>query len=221
MKSNLLRLLAISLAAFLMLQTVPVSHAQKDLAGPAAQETIEGDWTGEIKVGKETISVNVHFAAGADVSTGTAEVSGQKAVTLKSVSLKSNRLRFELPRDSVSFVFDGQLKGDGISGEVRRGKERGTFALVRVAQAEPKVAQIEPQVTQVEPKIDVPNVLPDELSQNRGTAVSTSADSSRALRTLIPRGCSAGCTRKRKLHRLEPQACHLLRRLSPGPKSKK
>jgi len=31
MKSNLLRFLAISLAAFLMLQTVPVSRARKNL----------------------------------------------------------------------------------------------------------------------------------------------------------------------------------------------
>ena len=102
MKSNLLRFLAVSLAAFLAIQTVPVSHAQKNLADPVAQETIEGEWSGEIKVGTETVSVTLHFAAGTDVSTGTAEISGQKDLALKSVSLRSNRVHFELSRDSAS-----------------------------------------------------------------------------------------------------------------------
>ena len=109
MKSNLLRFLAISLAAFLMLQTVPVSHAQKNLAGSETKETVEGEWSGEIKIGKETVSVNVHFA-GAEVSTGTAEMSGQKDLALKSVRLRSNRVHFELMRDSASLIFDGQLE---------------------------------------------------------------------------------------------------------------
>ena len=164
MKSNLLRLLAISLAAFLMLQTVPVSRAQKNAGGPVAQETVEGEWTGEIKIGKETVSVNVHFA-GADVSTGTAEMSGQKDLALKSVGLKSDRVHFELTRETVSFIFDGKLKGDDISGEVRRGKERGTFALVRVAK--------------VDPKVDEQNVATNELSQTQASGVSKAPDSGR------------------------------------------
>jgi hypothetical protein len=167
MKSSLLRLLAISLAAFLMLQTVHVGHAQKNPAGPAVQETIEGGWSGEIKVGPETVSVTLHFATAADVSTGTAEISGQKDLALKSVSLKSNRVHFELPRNSGSFIFDGELKGDAISGEVRRGKERGNFDLVRVAP--------------VDPKIDEQSVSTDKVSDNRESAASKSSDSGRTV----------------------------------------
>ena len=165
MKSNLLRFLAISLAAFLMLQTVPVSRAQKNLVGPEAKATVDGEWTGEIKIGTETVPVTVHFAARTDGSTGTAEMSGQKDLALKSVSLRSDRVHFELRTDSGSFIFDGTLKGDDISGEVRRGKERGTFALVRVVQ--------------VDPKIDEQNVATNELSQTQGSGVSKSPDSGR------------------------------------------
>src|SRR6478672_8620206 len=112
MKSNLPGFLAISLAVFLMLQTVPVSHAQKNLAGAEAKATVEGEWTGELKIGTETVPVTVHFAVKAEVSTGNAEISGQKDLALKSVSLRSNRVHFELTRDSGSFIFDGELKGD-------------------------------------------------------------------------------------------------------------
>jgi len=42
-----------------------------------AQQTLDGDWTGEIKIGKETISINVHFKRGPDGDTGSVEMMGQ------------------------------------------------------------------------------------------------------------------------------------------------
>jgi pimeloyl-ACP methyl ester carboxylesterase len=109
------------------------------LSGAAAQERLAGDWTGEMRVGNETISINVQFARGVEGNTGTAEMSGQKDLALRSVGLRSNWVHFELPRDTGSFIFDGQLKGVAISGEVRRGNERGAFDLVRVIRVDAKI----------------------------------------------------------------------------------
>jgi len=98
-----------------------------------AQQTLDGDWTGEIKIGNETISLNVHFKRGPDGEIGSVEMLGQKDLALASVKLQSHRLQFELPRESGSFSFDGLLQVDAISGEVRRGTERGSFDLVKIA----------------------------------------------------------------------------------------
>ncbi|HEV2668898.1 MAG TPA: alpha/beta hydrolase, partial [Blastocatellia bacterium] len=98
-----------------------------------AQQMLDGDWTGEIKIGKETISINMHFKRGPDGDTGSVEMMGQKDLALASIRLQSNRLQFELPRELGSFSFNGLLQVDAITGEVRRGTERGSFDLVKIA----------------------------------------------------------------------------------------
>src|SRR5262249_27185312 len=91
-----------------------------------AQQTLDGDWTGEIKIGKETISINVQFKRGPDGEIGSIEMLGQKDLALVSIKLQSNRLQFQLPRESGSISFDGLLQVDAITGEARRGTERGS-----------------------------------------------------------------------------------------------
>src|SRR5215475_95038 len=97
------------------------------------QQTLDGDWTGEIKLGKETIPLNVYFKRGPDGEIGSVEMLGQKDLALASVRLQSDRLQFELPREPRSFSFDGLLQVDAITGEVLRGTERGSFNLVKIA----------------------------------------------------------------------------------------
>jgi uncharacterized protein len=124
---------AFTLMAVLTLALGVAANRATFFVNATAQQTLDGDWTGEIKLGKETIPLNVYFKRGPDGEIGSVEMLGQKDLALASVRLQSDRLQFELPREPGSFSFDGLLQLDAITGEVRRGTERGSFNLVKIA----------------------------------------------------------------------------------------
>jgi len=91
------------LTSVLILELGMGANRESVFVSATAQQMLDGDWTGEIKIGKETISINVHFKRGSDGDTGSVEMMGQKDLALANIKLQANRLQFELPRESCPF----------------------------------------------------------------------------------------------------------------------
>src|SRR5215813_12696342 len=81
------------LTSVLILELGMGANRESVFVSATAQQMLDGDWTGEIKIGKETISINMHFKRGPDGDTGNVEMMDQKDLALASIRLQSNRLQ--------------------------------------------------------------------------------------------------------------------------------
>lgn len=101
----------------------------------AAPNQLNGDWVGEFKIDGKSVYVRTRFETkeGDPVATFDLPLERPRRIALKDLKVDSSRVRFELPKESESLLFEGQLADGTLSGEVRRGESRGTFQLVRIA----------------------------------------------------------------------------------------
>ncbi|HEY6119243.1 MAG TPA: alpha/beta fold hydrolase [Pyrinomonadaceae bacterium] len=108
----------------------------------AAQISLEGSWVGEFRLANQSRFTKVNFKTEKEGIKATIDLptfsSSLTSLDLKRVSFDSSHVHFELDGSSGRLVFDGQLKTDEISGEVRQGEARGTFQLLRLARIEPQ-----------------------------------------------------------------------------------
>ena len=114
-------------------------------SGFAAQKPIEGYWEGVmIREGAE-LPVSFEF---------TSEAAGVKArfnsptqralgIPLRNFSYAAPKVHFELVGDATTITFDGELKGDAITGQFREGDAKGTFSLRRAEARPPAFKQEE------------------------------------------------------------------------------
>jgi pimeloyl-ACP methyl ester carboxylesterase len=109
----------------------------------AAQMSPEGFWVGEFKLANQSTLIKVNYKTereGIKATVGVPAINSSiTSIDLKRVSFESSHVHFELDGGSGTLVFDGQLKTNEISGEVRQGEARGTFQLLRLAIIEPQL----------------------------------------------------------------------------------
>lgn len=103
-----------------------------------AQENLNGDWVGGSNLFKDPALIRVRFA-GEKQNNSFANVQSWRVTnrSLTNVRLEDSKVHFELPSTTgVPFVADGELKAGVIQGTLRRGEDRGSFHLIRVAQVD-------------------------------------------------------------------------------------
>jgi uncharacterized protein len=107
----------------------------------AAQQPLEGDWTGGIDFGKSWQSINLHFKSSTEGITGTLDLpqQGRNGLPLNRVVWESPRVRIEWQGRSGLAIYEGQLNDGGISGDFRQGEVRGRFVLARVARVDDRI----------------------------------------------------------------------------------
>lgn len=109
----------------------------------AAQISPEGIWVGEFRIENRSTFIKVKYTTGREGVQATLDLpsfsSGLTSIELKRASFAAAGVHFELDGGSGTLVFDGQLKNDEISGDVRQGEVRGTFQLKRVAKIAPQL----------------------------------------------------------------------------------
>ncbi len=106
----------------------------------AAQESPAGEWVGgyELKGVYTPIRAQFGLENGGVKATLDLPMREETGVKLNQVRFQSPNVHCELPRRAGAIVFDGQLRGDTITGNIQQGNERGTFHLVRTVTIEPK-----------------------------------------------------------------------------------
>jgi uncharacterized protein len=106
----------------------------------AAQSAIAGDWVGGYELRGNYTLIQVRFKSEGDGISATLDLPARRAmgIALNQVRFLSPNLRFEWPT-AVPLVFDGQLSGDFITGNIQLGNERGSFHLVRTVTLDAKV----------------------------------------------------------------------------------
>jgi len=117
-------------------------------AGPGqAGETLDGPWTGEIRVAGITLQMRVVFTTTAEGLSATIDIPQQRAagLALGNVRREGNRVHFELPASPAVATFDGVRTGDRIEGTFTQAGAAGTFVLARGNEApapEPPAADV-------------------------------------------------------------------------------
>jgi pimeloyl-ACP methyl ester carboxylesterase len=118
------------------------------LAGiTSAQTHLEGDWRGFWLRGGDSLRVQFEFRENSEGSSGTfaSEDLRVAGVPISSIRTVSFRVHFELVGDASTIVFDGQLRGDSLSGEFLEGAATGTFFFLRGSRPPP--GHLEEEVT--------------------------------------------------------------------------
>ena len=113
----------------------------------SAQTHLEGDWRGFWVREGDSLRVQFGFKEASAGYSGTfgsedLRVAGVPISSIRTVAL---RVHFELVGDASTTVFDGQLRGDSLSGEFQEGPARGTFIFRR--QSNSSKGQLEEEVT--------------------------------------------------------------------------
>ena len=103
----------------------------------ATQSSLRGDWIGQIDYGNEWQRLNFHFMGDKESLKGTLDLpqQGRNALPVNKIVLADPHLVIEWQGRSGLGIFDGNIKGDMISGEFKQGNSKGTFRLVRVTKA--------------------------------------------------------------------------------------
>jgi len=102
---------------------------------PQAQQPLEGHWEGHISIMGTQLAIRVDFKTDQEGLKATIDIpqQGAKGLVLKNVRFEAPKVHFELPAGPGLAVFDGELKGDEISGSFTQGLASGTFSLKRGA----------------------------------------------------------------------------------------
>jgi dienelactone hydrolase len=108
----------------------------------AAQEVLQGHWTGGFLLDGKWVAVNVRFGATNDASAGTADLlfpsygGGENVVNVALGNMAQGPgggVHFEIPARAGRVVFDGEQDGETISGSFAYGDAKGTFGMTRWA----------------------------------------------------------------------------------------
>ena len=92
----------------------------------AAQSGPLGTWEGAIHVMGQELPITVVFTA---TDKGTIDIQGAMGLPLTNVKIAGQTVHFELPAGLGLCVFEGEIKGDAISGSFTQGAAKGTFDL--------------------------------------------------------------------------------------------
>lgn len=105
-----------------------------------AAQNLNGDWTGGIDFRKSWQYANLHFTTEKESISGTIDLPEQNqiGVPIKRIVVKGPHVRLEWQGNGLA-VFEGQFRGDSISGQFTQGNQKGTFGFVRVARVNPQI----------------------------------------------------------------------------------
>ena len=97
----------------------------------AAQSSLAGEWLGGYEIKGLYTPIKTQFDVEGAAIKGTLARQGRATSTaLDQLRFSSPSLHFELPGSAAPLVFDGQLRGGLITGNIQSGTDRGTFHLV-------------------------------------------------------------------------------------------
>lgn len=103
------------------------------------QESLDGTWVGEYQVQGKRVYINAGFKKDKEeiraVLVAPLEDGARQPLTR--VNLQSSHVHFELTKNSETLLFDGVLKDNIISGNVKQNEVSGTFQLIRIAKDDP------------------------------------------------------------------------------------
>ncbi len=106
-------------------------------AGAPAAATVVGHWEGAITIMGTQLAIKVDFTTGTQGLAATIDIpqQGVKALPLSNVGYRAPELHFELPAGPGLATFDGEVKGDEITGVFAQAGVTGEFRLKRGAAA--------------------------------------------------------------------------------------
>ncbi len=108
-----------------------------------SQSNLEGEWEGFIHSPRRPVHIVVEFKQTDGNWQGTIDIPGARDVPLQQVHFAAPKVHFELPLDSSTFVFDGKLAGEEISGNVSQGEHTSAFSLDRQVPLPPPANRVE------------------------------------------------------------------------------
>jgi pimeloyl-ACP methyl ester carboxylesterase len=99
-----------------------------------------GDWLGELRLGAEPTPVKLHCKMQAEAIQVSADFPpfGPRGLAVRTIRVARTTVALELAGDGGTFLLDGRLEENALVGEVRRGADRGTFRMIRLARVEGK-----------------------------------------------------------------------------------
>ena len=97
-----------------------------------AQEALVGRWEGAIDIRGQHLPVAVVFQLTEGGLAATVDMQGRAGVPLLNASYDDFRVTFELVVPGANATFDGEHRGDAITGTFTREDRQGTFALDRL-----------------------------------------------------------------------------------------
>jgi uncharacterized protein len=111
-----------------------------------AQQPLEGHWEGAISIMGAQLGIRVDFKTDQEGLKATIDIpqQGAKGLVLKDFRFDSPKVHFELPAGPTIAIFDGELKGNEISGSFTQGPASGTFSLKRGAATKEALPAEEP-----------------------------------------------------------------------------
>ena len=101
----------------------------------------EGEWVGNVNLGKEAIYMRLLIKNEEGNTKITIQsmqpdgISGQPA----NVNVNTPRIQFQLERNSVHLLFDGNVQGNRFAGTISSAQSSGVFQFVRHMQVDPKL----------------------------------------------------------------------------------
>ncbi len=126
--------------------------------GALAEQPIAGHWEGAISIMGQDLGIKVDFRSDATGLKASIDIPMQGAIglPLTNVKFETPKVHFELPAGPGLAVFDGEMKGDQISGSFSQSGMTGTFQLKR-AQAAPEAAGPRPTLPYKEEEVAFKN----------------------------------------------------------------
>lgn len=119
-------------------------------ASAPAQSSVAGEWVGGSEINGNYTPIKIEFSAEGAGITGTIRVTAgfawqRPAVAREQVRFLAPNLHFEWT-STTPRVFEGQLSGDVITGNIQFGSQRGTFHLVRSVALDAKILDPGPSI---------------------------------------------------------------------------
>jgi len=122
-----------------------------------AQDVVTGKWDGSLSVMGTTLKIIVNFKTEGDSVKGTIDIPEQSAKNLPLINIVYNtpKIKFELNTGQGNAMFDGEQKGDAISGVYSQSGMTGEFTIRRGVKTEVGKIEIE---TKVKPPYKIESV---------------------------------------------------------------
>lgn len=112
----------------------------------AAQASLAGEWVGGVEINGKWIWTQAHIKAAEGKLEATFDLSDIWFLNMRGLKpadwkWSSPLLHFQLATDAGAFAFDGELKDNALSGQVKASNAQGTFRLIRVAAVNPRTLE--------------------------------------------------------------------------------